>query len=218
MSRSIKNLYPEQYEEFKKSEKYKTIIKDQTIANEAKLKCKAEANYTCAICGAKNNLDAHHILPVDDGGEHTQENLICLCRSCHERVHNKIYKINPDKSFEIIIPEKDIIAKPAEYVRLFEAQFKTKLYWNNGYGYYYFNNSKKTRISSKEIKEKVNFKAKSKRDTNSEYHQIALMKREIIKWSKKLPKTEGARIRKKVQYYKEEYYNWLKNLFDSFVK
>ena len=30
----------------------------------------------------------HHILPVDRGGSHADENLMSLCNSCHAKVHS----------------------------------------------------------------------------------------------------------------------------------
>ncbi|MBQ9526266.1 MAG: WYL domain-containing protein [Fretibacterium sp.] len=44
-------------------------------------------HYTCQECGSKNNLHIHHKIHIEDGGHHTSENLICLCKSCHEKAH-----------------------------------------------------------------------------------------------------------------------------------
>lgn len=52
----------------------------------AKSECRRLANYTCQLCHGEG-LDAHHIIPVEEGGSDEQENLICLCRSCHQKVH-----------------------------------------------------------------------------------------------------------------------------------
>jgi hypothetical protein len=45
----------------------------------------------CAACGRSEGngvlLDPHHIVPVHAGGETTIENLVVLCRECHEREH-----------------------------------------------------------------------------------------------------------------------------------
>ena len=29
----------------------------------------------------------HHIKPLSEGGDHSRENLIALCSSCHARIH-----------------------------------------------------------------------------------------------------------------------------------
>jgi len=40
----------------------------------------------CAICGAEA-VDRHHIIYRSRGGTDEDENLIDLCRSCHDTVH-----------------------------------------------------------------------------------------------------------------------------------
>ena len=45
-------------------------------------------NYTCQCCGKKNcRLEVHHIKFRRDGGTDDEENLITLCKECHDRVH-----------------------------------------------------------------------------------------------------------------------------------
>ncbi len=46
----------------------------------------------CAICGTKENLRLHHIVPVDHGGTNSPYNLIYLCHDCHSVLHREIYK------------------------------------------------------------------------------------------------------------------------------
>jgi len=45
-------------------------------------------NWTCQMCGKKchKDIQCHHIIPERSGGNHTPENLITLCRSCHIKV------------------------------------------------------------------------------------------------------------------------------------
>ena len=31
----------------------------------------------------------HHIKPLEEGGDHSEENLMSLCRSCHAQIHAK---------------------------------------------------------------------------------------------------------------------------------
>ena len=46
--------------------------------------------YQCTQCGEKNTrLDAHHIIYREHGGKDTLENLITLCKSCHDKVHQR---------------------------------------------------------------------------------------------------------------------------------
>lgn len=45
-------------------------------------------NYTCQCCGKKNcRLEVHHIKFRSDGGTDDEENLITLCKECHDGVH-----------------------------------------------------------------------------------------------------------------------------------
>ena len=71
---------------------------EQKYRNFQKSKCKQNANYKCEICG-REGLDAHHILPVEQGGTDDLDNLICLCRSCHIMVHKGSIILNKDKTF-----------------------------------------------------------------------------------------------------------------------
>ena len=47
----------------------------------------------CRVCGSTAN-DIHHIEPKGMGGRpnaDTPDNLIALCRECHEKAHGNIY-------------------------------------------------------------------------------------------------------------------------------
>ena len=46
------------------------------------------ANYVCALCGSKNKINVHHILPRTMRGNDGENNLIVLCRNCHKEAHN----------------------------------------------------------------------------------------------------------------------------------
>lgn len=58
-------------------------------------------NYTCQCCGKKNcRLEVHHIKFRRDGGTDDEENLITLCKECHDGVHTGTVVLNkkPRKS------------------------------------------------------------------------------------------------------------------------
>ena len=58
-------------------------------------------NYTCQCCGKKNcRLEVHHIKFRSNGGTDDEENLITLCKECHDRVHTGTIVLNkkPKKS------------------------------------------------------------------------------------------------------------------------
>lgn len=52
---------------------------------EIRTKCLVRDGYACRICGAKNNLEAHHVVPVSKGGPDCLQNLVILCFICHEQ-------------------------------------------------------------------------------------------------------------------------------------
>lgn len=48
----------------------------------------------CANCGRTERLEWHHMIPIFLGGKGDPENLICLCKDCHEAIsayHKRIY-------------------------------------------------------------------------------------------------------------------------------
>ncbi|ACM61540.1 HNH endonuclease [Caldicellulosiruptor bescii] len=45
------------------------------------------AEKKCIICGTEDNLQKHHLIQRKCGGTDVQENLVYLCRDCHEDVH-----------------------------------------------------------------------------------------------------------------------------------
>lgn len=45
----------------------------------------------CKRCGSKEDLGAHHIIPRDENGSNSLDNLICLCNTCHDWVEERLY-------------------------------------------------------------------------------------------------------------------------------
>ena len=48
----------------------------------------------CKICGRKEQelgwnetLEIHHLIPLDEGGEDTPENILVTCTACHKLIH-----------------------------------------------------------------------------------------------------------------------------------
>ena len=41
----------------------------------------------CEVCGRSMSLNVHHQLRIGSGGNHTEANLVVLCRACHEDRH-----------------------------------------------------------------------------------------------------------------------------------
>jgi hypothetical protein len=73
------------------SHKYKTknwlLLRDQVFEKYER---------KCANCGATDNIDVHHKISLKEGGANCIENLIPLCRDCHEKLHG--YKFSDDNT------------------------------------------------------------------------------------------------------------------------
>ena len=68
-------------------EHWPTYPPDWDVRRERVLK---RAGWECEECGEREDeLDVHHKTPISQGGLHSPDNLICLCRDCHERAHGR---------------------------------------------------------------------------------------------------------------------------------
>lgn len=56
--------------------------------------------YTCVMCHANEDVEAHHIYPVKDFPEYRLEywNGITLCKNCHKMIHEKIRSVYEKES------------------------------------------------------------------------------------------------------------------------
>lgn len=53
--------------------------------------CLKRDNGVCQLCmGCKTNIEAHHTIPLEEGGKDELNNLITLCEPCHKRVTYEI--------------------------------------------------------------------------------------------------------------------------------
>lgn len=73
-------MYTEEYKEYLKSEKW------QHIRN-AKLR---KVGYKCERCGAKENIQVHHISYDHEFGTERECDLQVLCDECHNGIHMDI--------------------------------------------------------------------------------------------------------------------------------
>lgn len=46
----------------------------------------------CAVCGKKDDLETHHVLPIIKGGTNDFNNLLVVCQEHHMQLHQKIYR------------------------------------------------------------------------------------------------------------------------------
>ena len=84
--------------------------------------------YQCTQCEKKNiQLDAHHIIWKEDGGKDTIQNLITLCKSCHDKVHRGKLKLDVEgvSGFFDQIAQRTMQGKTYLYEKLSQiAKFK----------------------------------------------------------------------------------------------
>lgn len=68
------------------------------------------SNGICHRCGARENLQVHHIIPTKEGGTRVPKNLVVLCSSCHKVVEHQqklLYDILPDWNvIQILVRER----------------------------------------------------------------------------------------------------------------
>lgn len=57
---------------------------------------KEKYGYKCALCKSEENLNVHHLsyVNVDNLTEEWDHNLVCLCKSCHENIHDWKERLN----------------------------------------------------------------------------------------------------------------------------
>ena len=60
-----------------------------------------EDYYPCEVCGLKAT-DIHHIKYKSRGGKDEIENLMALCRSCHDKAHQEILQETELKGMHLI--------------------------------------------------------------------------------------------------------------------
>lgn len=87
-------------------------------------------NYTCQKCGISSiNLCCHHIIPVvqDISKAYDFDNLICVCRNCHNEIHKSLENEN---NFAKNVLSKCF--KPFEYNKRIgiRKKFKTKIHFS----------------------------------------------------------------------------------------
>ena len=65
---------------------YKEYIKSAAWYQKRLARLKKD-KYTCQKCGDTEFLEVHH-LTYDNLGDEPMEDLVCLCRACHQKVHD----------------------------------------------------------------------------------------------------------------------------------
>lgn len=63
-------------------------------ANYKKGRLIEERGGRCQQCGANAPLIAHHVIALAQGGTNDDENLMLVCKSCHDALHQKRQRID----------------------------------------------------------------------------------------------------------------------------
>lgn len=55
---------------------------------------KTREGHTCEICSKDTNLHGHHIIDLGFGGDGEPENILVVCKECHDKIHSGEIVIN----------------------------------------------------------------------------------------------------------------------------
>ena len=74
----------------------------RSVSGTTQKKIYAKYDNQCAECGADEDLNLHHIIPIKDGGDNSEGNLILLCAGCHQKKHSPdtIYGQEPQSRYQ----------------------------------------------------------------------------------------------------------------------
>jgi hypothetical protein len=65
------------------------IAKPMRVVDPDALQTARERGF-CEVCEVRGPTEPHHVRSVGSGGGDTKENLISVCRLCHDRIHRAI--------------------------------------------------------------------------------------------------------------------------------
>lgn len=84
------------------------------IGSSKRERVKARDGNKCILCESTDNLEVHHVAAVAEGGSASDDNLVTLCRECHQKVHhNEESKsvLMSIKEYQERIRESDILSQ-----------------------------------------------------------------------------------------------------------
>ena len=74
------------------------MTKRRAIPKAVRNRVLVRATHRCCICPEhRSPVDLHHIVPISDGGDNTEENLIAVCPTCHADIHRTRNRYTPDQ-------------------------------------------------------------------------------------------------------------------------
>ena len=90
-------------------------------------------HYNCSICGSNEEIDVHHKIPIKDGGTNEIENLIAVCRNCHEKLHHfklSTVRITPSDKYGQDVKRKNKFKKGYILLQAISNKYKLRIRYN----------------------------------------------------------------------------------------
>jgi len=64
------------------------MAKRQAIPDPLRSKLLVDAMHRCCLCPEHHDIThVHHVVPINEGGPDTEENLMVVCPTCHDKIH-----------------------------------------------------------------------------------------------------------------------------------
>jgi len=70
------------------------------ISEKTRMEVLERDDHRCQVCDKDSNLHLHHLIKRRNGGDHSAENLITLCASCHRHIETRDVEHATKKCFE----------------------------------------------------------------------------------------------------------------------
>lgn len=68
----------------------------------------------CECCLVAEATEVHHIIPISEGGKHDKNNLMAVCRECHDEIHRKMREEKANGTSEGATGNSDMVHATGE--------------------------------------------------------------------------------------------------------
>jgi len=68
-------------------------------------------------CHRRRYVDVHHVVPQELGGEHSRRNCVCLCSTCHGKLHQGLIRLEGDADGELAFFDASVVAREGRAAR-----------------------------------------------------------------------------------------------------
>lgn len=109
--RRVQQILCTYFPEFHIQKTHKRIqtAKMKIRAEQRKIKAEIDLPRRCGRCGATEELELHHIIPVSIGGTNDKRNLIFLCHDCHKNISNLYMELLRDNKITFAFESGDFV-------------------------------------------------------------------------------------------------------------